>query len=352
MPQYLWNILLSILLCMAFVMADEKDQKVVPQKIDKISNTGFFSHSAYRLHDTGENHPESPQRLVSIEDALKKQGLWNRLRHFTPTPASMETLQLVHHPSYVALAKKEIESGNKVLSTGDANISKASWEASLLAAGAICDAVEAVFKKEVNNAFCAVRPPGHHARPSGGMGFCIFNNVAIGARYALRKPGVERVLIIDWDVHHGNGTQDAFWSEPAVLQFHFQQKGIYPGSGQESQRGSGAALGRIVNCPLDRGRGIADFEKIWKERLLPLALEFRPQFIFISAGYDSHIDDPLGDLALQSEDFGRLTKMVLKLADELCEGRVVMVLEGGYNFKALGDSTAATIRTMIENGSD
>jgi acetoin utilization deacetylase AcuC-like enzyme/S-formylglutathione hydrolase FrmB len=308
--------------------------------------TGYFTHPAFLKHRTGEGHPERPARLTAIETALKQKGLWDRLAHPVPAPASLATLQLVHDAEYIATARKDIEAGRAALSTGDTSVSPESWDAALLAAGAVCDAVDAVLTGKLRNAFCAVRPPGHHATPALGMGFCVFNNVAIGARHALRARGLDRVLVIDWDVHHGNGTQDAFWTDPAVLQFHTQQKGIYPGSGKEGERGAGEAEGRILNVPLDRGSGIEVFAKLYTERLAPAARAFKPQLILVSAGYDSHADDPLGGLGLQTEDFGRLTRMVLDLADELCQGRVVIALEGGYDLNALGASAAATIAEL------
>jgi acetoin utilization deacetylase AcuC-like enzyme/S-formylglutathione hydrolase FrmB len=308
--------------------------------------TGYFTHPAFLKHRTGEGHPERPARLTAIETALKQKGLWDRLAHPVPAPASLATLQLVHDAEYIATARKDIEAGRAALSTGDTSVSPESWDAALLAAGAVCDAVDAVLTGKLRNAFCAVRPPGHHATPALGMGFCVFNNVAIGARHALRARGLDRVLVIDWDVHHGNGTQDAFWTDPAVLQFHTQQKGIYPGSGKEGERGAGEAEGRILNVPLDRGSSIEVFAKLYTERLAPAARAFKPQLILVSAGYDSHADDPLGGLGLQTEDFGRLTRMVLDLADELCQGRVVIALEGGYDLNALGASAAATIAEL------
>jgi acetoin utilization deacetylase AcuC-like enzyme len=174
----------------------------------------------------------------------------------------------------------------------------------------------------------------------------VFNNIAIGARHALRARGLERILIIDWDVHHGNGTQDAFWTDGSVLQFHTQERGIYPGSGKKGERGAGPAEGRILNFPLERGSGVEVFAKLYTERLAPAARAFKPQLILVSAGYDSHADDPLGGLGLQTEDFGRLTRIVLDLADELCQGRVVIALEGGYDLNALGASAAATIAEL------
>lgn len=312
--------------------------------------TGYFTHPAFLKHRTGEGHPERPERLAAIETALKGLGLWNRLAHPVPAPASLETLRLVHDADYIAVARRDIGADRATLSTGDTRVSPESWDAAILAAGAVCDAVDAVLTGKLRNAFCAVRPPGHHASPARGMGFCVFNNVAIGARHALRARGLERVLVIDWDVHHGNGTQDAFWTDPAVLQFHTQERGTYPGSGKEGERGAGAAEGRILNIELERGSGIEVFAKLYAERLAPAARAFKPQLILVSAGYDSHGDDPLGGLALRSEDFGRLTRLVLDLADELCQGRVVIALEGGYDLNALGASAAATIAELEARG--
>ncbi len=312
--------------------------------------TGYFTHPAFLKHRTGEGHPERPERLAAIETALKQQGLWDRLAHPVPAPASLATLQLVHTADYIATVRRDIEAGRTALSTGDTMVSPESWEAALLAAGAVCDAVDAVLAGKLRNAFCAVRPPGHHASPARGMGFCVFNNVAIGARHALLARGLDRVLIIDWDVHHGNGTQDAFWTDPAVLQFHTQQRGIYPGSGKEGERGAGEAEGQILNIQLERGSGIEVFAKLYAERLAPAARAFKPQLILVSAGYDSHADDPLGGLGLRTEDFGRLTRMILDLADELCQGRVVIALEGGYDLDALGASAAATIAELEARG--
>jgi acetoin utilization deacetylase AcuC-like enzyme len=312
--------------------------------------TGYFTHPACLKHRTGEGHPERAERLAAIEAALKKQGLWDRLAHPVPAPASIETLRLVHDADYIATARRDIEAGRAALSTGDTSVSAESWDAAVLAAGAVCDAVDAVLAGKLRNAFCAVRPPGHHAGPARGMGFCVFNNVAIGARHALRARGLERILLIDWDVHHGNGTQDAFWKDPSVLQFHTQQRGIYPGSGKESERGAGAAEGQVLNIEIERGSGIEVFARLYAERLAPAARAFKPQLILVSAGYDSHADDPLGGLALKTEDFGRLTRIVLDLADELCQGRVVIALEGGYNLNALGASAAATIAELEARG--
>ncbi len=309
--------------------------------------SGYFCHPAFLRHDTGPGHPERAERLLAIEAALKREGLWPRLRHVEPKPATLQTLRLVHMADYIEKARREILAGSRELSTGDTAVSLDTWDAAIFAAGAVCDAIDAVMDGVLQNAFCAVRPPGHHARPSGGMGFCVFNNVAIGVRHALCRSEIQRVLILDWDVHHGNGTQEAFWEDAAVLQFHIHQRGIYPGSGLESERGGGAATGRVMNYPLPRGSGGQEVIKLLTEKLAPAAREFRPDFVVVSAGYDAHRDDPLGGLALTTDDFGRISRFVLDLAGELCDGRVVFVLEGGYNLRALGDSVAATIREML-----
>jgi acetoin utilization deacetylase AcuC-like enzyme len=310
--------------------------------------TAFFYHPDFLKHNPGPHHPECSQRLIKIIERLNADRLWEKLAHPEPKPASLETIALVHDPSYIKLARREIQEGRATLSTGDTAVCKQSWNAALLAAGAVTDAVDLVMAGRAANAFCAVRPPGHHARPKrGGMGFCIFNNVAIGARHAQKAHKVDRLLLVDWDVHHGNGTQDTFYSDGSVMQFHTQQRGIYPGSGKEDEQGEGSARGLVMNYPLARGTGNEEFKRLYHEKLVPAARRFKPQIILVSAGYDSHKDDLLGSLGLDEKGFAELTQIVKSLAEELCRRRLVMVLEGGYNLDATAASVSATLRVLL-----
>jgi len=310
--------------------------------------TAFLYHPVFLEHDTGMAHPEKPQRLTSIVNQLKEDALWKKLMHVEPKPAAVDTVALVHDRAYIDLAAKEIKQGQRRLSTGDTTVSAKSWEAALVAAGAAVTACDLVAAGKCRNAFCAVRPPGHHARPrKGGMGFCVFNNLAIAVRRAQKKHGLRRALVVDWDVHHGNGTQDAFWSDGSVLSFHTQRRGIYPGTGLEDERGEGKGLGLTMNFPLPRGSGNEVFERLYAKELVPAAKRFRPEIIFVSAGYDSHKDDPLGDLALDESGFARLTAILTRLADDLCEGRLVVVLEGGYDLDATARSASGTVKQLL-----
>ncbi len=329
-----------------FTMAAEQPsvEKLQPADLP----TAFFYHPDFLKHNPGSHHPECAQRLIRIIERLHADHLWEKLAHPEPRPASMETIALVHDPAYIQLAQREIQEGRASLSTGDTAVCKESWNAALLAAGAVTGAVDLVMAGRAANAFCAVRPPGHHARPKrGGMGFCIFNNVAIGLRHAQRVHKRDRLLLVDWDVHHGNGTQDTFYSDGSVMQFHTQQRGIYPGSGWEDEQGEGPARGLVMNFPLPRGTGNEEFQRLYQEKLVPAARRFKPQIILVSAGYESHKDDLLGSLGLDEKGFAVLTQIVKSLADELCRGRLVMVLEVGYNLDATAASVSATVRALL-----
>jgi acetoin utilization deacetylase AcuC-like enzyme len=269
-----------------------------------------------------------------------------------PAPAApLEAVTACHTAEYVARVRKACEGlGDRIehLDTRDMPISAKSYDAAMAAAGGVLAAVDAVMEGRIRNAFCAVRPPGHHALKEKAMGFCLFNNVAIAARHLLHKHKLAKVLIVDWDVHHGNGTQDEFYEDGRVLFFDTHLSPFYPGTGKEAEKGRGKAEGLIVNVELPRGAGDDVFKKLYEEKLKPAALAFKPEFILISAGFDSHKDDLLGKLGLTAAGYSAMTKIVREIADATCKGRIVSMLEGGYNLEAVADSVEAHVRALME----
>lgn len=309
--------------------------------------TGLLLDSLYEEHDTGTGHPESPKRVKAIISRFQEDGLVERTTALTHRPATDLELQLVHSEKYVETAKEDINSGENYLSTGDTVVGLSSLEVALAAAGGVMNAVDAVFGKEMDNAFCVVRPPGHHATPVKGMGFCIFNNIAVAARYAQMKYGVERVAIADWDVHHGNGTQDIFYSDPSVFFFSTHQYPWYPGSGSRMETGEGKGEGTVLNAPFRAGTGMEDIRDAFVGGFLKEMKDFKPDLVLLSAGFDSRRDDPLGQFTLEDKDFRELTKLMMGLAESTAENRLVSVLEGGYNLDGLAAATSAHLDTLI-----
>ena len=309
--------------------------------------TGLVLDPGFLLHDTGSGHPECPERLKAIEAALERQGLLQRLQRIAARPIRDPELLRCHSQAYLHRVRRDVAYGLPELSTGDTAISDHSEDAARLAAGGALAAVEAVLTGRVRNAFAALRPPGHHAEGERGMGFCLFNNVALAARHAQAVHGLERVLIVDWDVHHGNGTQAIFWRDPSVLYVSVHEWGNYPGSGAVSERGEGPGVGFTVNIPLPAGSDGDAVLVALAESLLPAAAQFRPELVLVSAGFDGHRDDPLGHFRLDSSDFARLTELCLAVADEHAGGRMVSLLEGGYNLAALGECCAAHVAALL-----
>ncbi len=300
-----------------------------------------------RKHNAGPHHPEQPARYDAVLHALRDEGLLGRCREIGPRNVTREDLLLVHEARYLDLAEREIRAGSEQLSTGDTDVCLESWEAARRAAGCALAAVDGVFKGDSKTAFCLIRPPGHHAAPSRGMGFCILNNVALAARHVQRRHGVNRVLIIDWDVHHGNGTQDTFYDDGSVFFFSTHQSPWYPGTGAASETGEGQGKGATLNCPLPAGSGREEIFACFEKKLLPAMEKFRPDFVFISAGFDSREGDPLGQFRLKDADFAELTAIARTIAEKEGQGRVVSVLEGGYNLAGLASAAAAHVKAMI-----
>jgi acetoin utilization deacetylase AcuC-like enzyme len=323
-----------------------------PQAVVEKKPTGLVSAALYLEHKTGEGFPERPARLEAILQRLKDKGLMEKLTLLEPQPVSLEALTAVHSAAYIERVKKTCAAlGDRVEhldGIGDVPISQKSYDAALLAAGGVLGAVDAVMEGRIRNAFCAVRPPGHHALREKAMGFCLFNNVAVAARHLINKHKLAKVLIIDWDVHHGNGTQDEFYEDGRVMYFSTHMSPFYPGSGSADQKGKGAGLGCIFNVPLAAGTGDEAFKKIYGETLKPAALAFKPDFILISAGFDSARNDKLGRLDLTPDGYSSMTKTVREIADACCKGRIVSMLEGGYNLDALADSVEAHVRALME----
>ena len=311
--------------------------------------TGLVCDAFYTLHDTG-GHAESPLRMGVIEQALIGEALMPALTPITPRDATPQEIRLVHSAQYLQTVRNDVHFGSGELSTGDTLLSEYSFEVALRAVGGVLAAVDEVVAGRLRNAFCAVRPPGHHATPVAGMGFCIFNNIAIAARYAQSHHKIGKILIVDWDVHHGNGTQDAFYDDDSVLFFSVHQHPWYPGSGLRNETGTGRGLGNTINAPLPAGSGHREIFSEFEMRLAPAVQRFRPELILISAGFDSRIDDPLGRFELVDSDFAELTRMLRTWANESGNGRLVSVLEGGYNLRTLGPVVAAHVQTLMENG--
>jgi len=276
-----------------------------------------------------------------VKEALKKSSYFSALKPYQSRPATDQDILACHSPAYLAEVRKEIESGASRLSTGDTWVCRKSLTAADYASGAGCVAIDAVLGGEVKNAFCLTRPPGHHATATRGMGFCVFNNAGIAARYAQRQHHLGKVLIIDWDVHHGNGTQDIFYEDGSVFYFSTHEFPWYPWTGRKEETGRGKGLGTNLNCPMARGAGRKEFMFAFQHLLAPAVDRFKPELIIISAGFDARHGDPLGRLELTDEDYSDLTGLVLDMANTHCQGRVVSILEGGYSLSGLASAAAS-----------
>ncbi len=307
--------------------------------------TAYVYDPLYLKHNE-PTHPENSRRLEQTLQYLQETGILERLTSLQARDATVEEVAAVHRPGYIEEIRAAAE-GRQGWLDPDTYIGTHSYAAALRAAGGLLQAVQAVLEGQANNAFALVRPPGHHAVAGRAMGFCLFNNVAIAARYALREFDLERVLIVDFDLHHGNGTQDAFYEEPAVLYFSTHQYPHYPGTGHYQETGRGAGQGYTVDVPLPAGVGDAGYGQVFEEILVPVARRYKPQLILASAGYDAHWADPLGGMLLSVAGFAGMARTLVELAEELCQGRLVLTLEGGYHLGALAASVAATFAVML-----
>jgi acetoin utilization deacetylase AcuC-like enzyme len=308
--------------------------------------TALVAQPVFREHLAGRLHPERPERYDAVLDGLAAAGLLERLERLPRRRAADEELLLCHTREYIETVRREAASGRPYLSTGDTDITPNSAVVAAEAAGGTLEAVDAVFSGRSANAFCVLRPPGHHASAARGMGFCIFNNVALAARYAQRRHGVERVAIVDWDVHHGNGTQDLFYEDPSVFFFSTHQWPLYPGTGRADETGAGAGTGTTMNFPFPAGSGREEILGAVLGSLAPAMEHFRPQLVLISAGFDSREGDLLGSFTLTDLDFADLTAAVMEIAGRHAGGRVVSVLEGGYNLDGLALASAAHVAAL------
>ncbi len=307
--------------------------------------TGIIKDDRYLRHETAAFHPESPRRLESIYNMLEETGMNEKLLFIEPTHATHEEIGMVHKQSYIEFVAKTAGKGHSYLDP-DTETSPESYETAKLAAGGLCNAIDSVIEGKTKNAFAFVRPPGHHAEADRAAGFCIFNNVAIGALHAIEKYDMKRILIVDWDLHHGNGTQHSFYDDPRVLYFSTHQYPFYPGSGSVNEIGRGKGLGYTINVPLRVGPGDAEYLKIFRTILKPVALDYKPDFILISAGFDIYYKDPLGGMNVTPLGFANLMRVMLDIADECCNGKLVAVLEGGYELTGLTQSIEKVLLEM------
>lgn len=309
--------------------------------------TALIHHPIYEKHDTGDGHPETPERYRVVIDAIKADGrLVENLIEVTPDKAQQGIVQAAHTKEHFRRVENAFAEGLNRLDA-DTVISMQSFDAALFAAGGACRAVDAVMNGEASNAFVAVRPPGHHATAEHAMGFCLFNNVAVAARYAQNKyKDIERVAIVDWDVHHGNGTQGIFYVDPSVFFFSMHQYPWYPGTGSRGETGHGRGAGTTLNIPVKAHTPADEQKRSFESAIEEISKQVKPDLIIISAGFDAHLDDPLGQLLLVDGDFRSMTTTVMQWANEVCGGRVVSCLEGGYNLDTLGETVRSHVAQL------
>ena len=304
-----------------------------------------FAWNENHVYHASAHHPERPERVEAIVEHLKSGPLWDRLVHVAPAEADRSHAELVHSPSY--LDRLETATAYAARLDPDTYTTHRSLECAYASLGAALAVTEAVLDGRVDNGFAAARPPGHHATPDRAMGFCLLSNAAIAARWAQRAHGLERIAIVDFDVHHGNGTQDVFYEDGTVLYMSTHEWPLYPGSGSRDERGIGAGEGATINVPLPHGAGDAALLEAFEQEFAPAVASFRPELLIVSAGYDAHARDPLAGLTASTRGFSRLTHLLLDWADAHCGGRLVTVLEGGYDLEGLSSSAAATIAALL-----
>ena len=309
-------------------------------------NTGIVKDRRYLRHGSEFTHPETPQRLVSIYEMVDNPDMAWKLNVIEARHATRPEIERVHCPSYVDFIAATAGKPMTMLDP-DTVATADTYDTALLAAGGVMNAIDSVVAGETDNAFAFVRPPGHHAQPDQAAGFCIFNNIAVGARHALACRGMERVLIVDWDLHHGNGTAEIFYEDRQVLYFSTHQSPGYPGTGGIEELGKGKGLGYTINVPLRSGASDAFYVRVFQELLVPVARAYKPEIILISAGFDIYVGDPLGEMKVTPEGFAYLTRILLNLADECCDGRLVLVLEGGYNIQGLTKSVRSVLCELM-----
>jgi acetoin utilization deacetylase AcuC-like enzyme len=307
--------------------------------------TGLVWSDDYLRHDTGPHHPERPARLQAVHEGLSRSGLLNRCQIIIPSPVDLKLVERVHATEYINQFRNACKLGQHTLNTPDCAICPASYEIACLAAGGTVAAVDAVMAGQIRNAFCPVRPPGHHAERRAAMGFCFFNNIAIAAEHLRTRWGLRRIALLDWDVHHGNGTQHHFQEDPDALfiSLHQHPYTLFPGTGFEEERG----VGNVINLPMVPGSGDDEYRRAFEETVLPATAAFKPEFILADVGFDPHYRDPLAQLELTEADYDWVTRLLARCAARHCRGRLVTALEGGYDLGALGASAAAHVRALM-----
>ncbi|MBT5869680.1 MAG: histone deacetylase [Nitrospinaceae bacterium] len=310
-----------------------------------MNKTGYASDPFYLRHET-EPHPENPGRLTAIQNRLESSEFYNNLTPIQPRKATVDEIANIHDLGYIASVEQNCADHNRNLDA-DTVISQDSYNAALLSAGAGMTAIDQLVDGKINNAFCAVRPPGHHAEQDRAMGFCLFNNVAIAARYAQKIKALNKIFIFDWDVHHGNGTQHSFYNDPSVYYASAHQHPFYPGSGAEEETGTGEGLGTTLNLPMDAYSDDEDYIAAVENRLISEIQRYNPDLIIISAGFDAHKNDPLAQIQLTTECFGKMTELLMQVAQDVCSGRILSMLEGGYDYNALSDSVQLHMQTLL-----